>query len=44
VDLLYINPGASGNSGFHRVKNGNTPKNRWEKLFDLEVWEKKRGI
>jgi len=43
-DLLYINPGASGNSGFHRVKTAIRLKIDGEKLFDLEVWEKKRGI
>lgn len=42
-DLLYINPGSSGNSGFHKVKTAVKLKIGGTRLYDLEVWEKKRG-
>jgi len=42
-DMLYINPGAAGNSGFHQVKTAIRLKIDGSNIFDLEVWEKKRG-
>lgn len=42
-DVLYINPGAAGNSGFHHVKTAIRLKIDGSSIFDLEVWEKKRG-
>lgn len=43
-DVLYINPGAAGNSGFHHVKTAVRLKIDCTNIFDLEVWEKKRGV
>ncbi|QKG80410.1 metallophosphoesterase family protein [Tenuifilum thalassicum] len=43
-NMLYINPGAAGNNGFHQVKTALRLKIDGENIFDLEVWEKKRGI
>lgn len=43
-DILYLNPGAAGNSGFHHVKTAIRLKIEGSNIFDLEVWEKKRGV
>ena len=43
-DMLYINPGAAGNSGFHQVKTAIRLKIDGSNISDLEVWEKKRGF
>lgn len=43
-ELLYVNPGAAGDSGFHHVKTALRLKIDKGNISDLEVWEKKRGI
>lgn len=42
-DMLFINPGASGNSGFHKVKTAVRLTIEGNAFRDLEVWEKERG-
>ncbi len=41
--FMHINPGACGNSGFQPVNTAIRLKMDNKKLFDLEVWEQKRG-
>ncbi len=42
-NLMYINPGAAGNSGFHHVKTALRLVIDGNNISNLEVWEKKRG-
>jgi putative phosphoesterase len=41
-NLLYINPGAAGNNGFHNVKTAVKLVIDGKKMKNLEVWEKTR--
>lgn len=41
-DLLYINPGAAGKSGFHKMRTAVRFVIDGEKMKDLEVWETSR--
>jgi uncharacterized protein len=43
LNLLYINPGAAGKSGFHSVMTALRFKIDGDRIFDMEVWEMKRG-
>lgn len=43
LNLLYINPGAAGKSGFHKVMTALRFKIDGDRIFDMEVWEMKRG-
>lgn len=40
--LMYFNPGAAGDSGFHRVKTALRLKIDGKRLYDLEVFEMPR--
>jgi predicted phosphodiesterase len=40
---MHINPGACGNHGFQSVNTAIRLKIDNTRLFDLEVWEQKRG-
>ncbi len=42
-NLLFINPGAAGNSGFHNVKTAVRFVIDGNQLRDLEIWESPRG-
>ncbi len=42
-NFMHINPGACGNHGFQPVNTAIRLKIEGSKLFDLEVWEQKRG-
>jgi len=41
-NLMFFNPGAAGNSGFHKVCTALRLKIDGARLFDLEVWESPR--
>jgi len=43
LNMMHINPGASGNHGFHQVCTAIRFKVEGKKMFDLEVWEQKRN-
>lgn len=42
-NLLHINPGAAGNSGFHKVKTAVRFRIDSSNIKDLEIWESPRG-
>jgi uncharacterized protein len=42
LNLLYINPGACGKSGFHKVMTAVRFKIHNREIFDMEVWEMQR--
>ena len=42
-NLMYFNPGAAGNSGFHQHCTAIRLKIDDKRLFDLEVWEHTRN-
>jgi uncharacterized protein len=42
LNLLYLNPGASGKSGFHQVMTAVRFKIHHKEIFDMEVWEMQR--
>ena len=42
LDLLHINPGAAGSSGFHNVKTAVRFEIDKNKIKNLEIWEVKR--
>ena len=39
LNLLHINPGAAGNSGFHKVRTAVRFQVSGNRVHDLEVWE-----
>jgi putative phosphoesterase len=41
--LLHINPGAAGNSGFHKVKTAVRFEIDGSEIKNLEIWESPRG-
>lgn len=41
--LMFFNPGAAGNKGFHQVCTALRMKVDGTRMFDLEVWEQKRN-
>jgi uncharacterized protein len=41
--LLHINPGAAGNSGFHKVKTAVRFSIDGSEIKNLEIWESPRG-
>jgi hypothetical protein len=43
LNMMHINPGASGNHGFHQVCTAIRFKVEGKKMFDLEIWELKRN-
>lgn len=43
LGLLHINPGAAGNSGFHKVKTAVRFIIDGSNIKDLEIWESPRG-
>lgn len=43
MDLLFMNPGAGGNSGFHQVKTAIRFTIDGKQIKDVEIWEAKRG-
>jgi uncharacterized protein len=43
LGLLHINPGAAGNSGFHKVKTIVRFEISEDKILNLEIFEKKRN-
>lgn len=43
MDLLFMNPGAAGNSGFHQVKTAIRFTIDGSQIKDVEIWEAKRG-
>ncbi|HEX2935361.1 MAG TPA: metallophosphoesterase family protein [Bacteroidales bacterium] len=43
MNLLFMNPGAAGNSGFHQVKTAIRFTIDGEQIKDVEIWEAKRG-
>ena len=42
-DLLYVNPGAAGEFGFHRVRTAVRLSIDGDRMFDMEVGEWPRG-
>lgn len=42
LDLLHLNPGAAGKSGFHNVRTMLRFKIIGDQIKDLEIWEHKR--
>jgi putative phosphoesterase len=42
LNLLHINPGAAGKSGFHKVRTAVRFKISGSRIHDLEVWEVNR--
>lgn len=42
-NLLHINPGAAGNSGFHKVKTAVRFDIDGTEIKNLEIWESSRG-
>jgi putative phosphoesterase len=42
LNLLHINPGAAGNSGFHNVKTAIRFAIDRNQIIDMEIWEAKR--
>lgn len=42
-NLLHINPGAAGNSGFHKVKTAVRFTIEGNEIKNLEIWESPRG-
>jgi uncharacterized protein len=42
-NLLHINPGAAGNSGFHKVKTAVRFSIDGSEIKNLEIWESPRG-
>ena len=42
-NLLHINPGAAGNSGFHKVKTAVRFNIDVSEIKNLEIWESPRG-
>jgi putative phosphoesterase len=42
-NLLHINPGAAGNSGFHKVKTAVRFSIDGTEIKNLEIWESPRG-
>jgi uncharacterized protein len=43
MDLLFMNPGAAGNSGFHQMKTAIRFAIEGSQIKDVEVWEAPRG-
>jgi uncharacterized protein len=43
LNLLHINPGAAGNSGFHQVKTAVRFSIEGNDIRNFELWESKRG-
>lgn len=43
LNMLYVNPGAAGKAGFHEFMTAVRFKINEAEIFDLEVWEMKRG-
>ncbi|MCL1822514.1 MAG: metallophosphatase family protein, partial [Prolixibacteraceae bacterium] len=44
LDLLHINPGAAGNSGFHKVCTAMRFVIDKSNISDLEIWQLERNI
>ena len=42
-NMLHINPGAAGNSGFHKVKTAVRFNIEGSEITDLEIWESTRN-
>lgn len=42
LNLLYLNPGAAGKSGFHNVMTALRFKIDKKEIYDMEVWEMQR--
>ena len=42
-DLMFLNPGAAGNNGFHKVKTALRFAIDGDKLRNMEIWESPRG-
>ena len=43
LNMMHINPGASGNHGFHSVSTAIRFKIKDGKMFEMEIWEQKRN-
>ncbi len=43
MELLFMNPGAAGNSGFHQVKTAIRFTIDGSQIKDVEIWEAPRG-
>jgi hypothetical protein len=41
--MMHINPGASGNHGFHPISTAIRFKIKDGKMFEMEIWEQKRN-